>query len=138
MRVQIDARLLRGFVRRCKRRYPNEYIEGLFGWQNKDGFKIVALEEIEHEADNETVTYDASDIQPFEKRGRAQRLGTIHSHPDEAEGIPSEHDWLSQRDQSEAVAGICCIWPVKTKRGQQLRTKTHFYLANALLDVERT
>lgn len=138
MRVSVDKRLLRGFVRRAKRRYPNEYIEALFGWPDKDGFKVVALEEIEHEADNETCTFDASDMQPFEKRGKAFRLGTIHSHPDEAEGIPSEHDWRSQRDQSEAVAGICCIWPQQMKRGRQLRTKVHFYLANALLDVDRT
>lgn len=135
MRVRIDAKLLRSFVGRAKRRFPLEYIESLFGTSNHDGFCVQALEEIEHDAEKDAVFFEGEDVPPLEKRGRLFRLGTIHSHPNDIDSSPSEYDWAAQRDRAEAVSGICCVY--KDKKGC-LRSRTRFYLANALLDIERT
>lgn len=142
MQVRIDRNLLRGFVRRAKRRFPDEYIETLFGYADGKTYTVRALEELEHSTDiepNELVIED--EIEPCEKRGKYLRLGTIHSHPQltadkriVADCAPSETDWIDQKEQWEVVTGICFLY----QRGKQICSRTRFYLADALLDLERT
>lgn len=138
MRVRISANLLRGFTKRAKVLYPMEYVELAYGRQVRNDFVILALMPPEQDAntgsvvwteDEDTDTLDDSNSSPV-------LLGPIHSHPRENEASPSEFDWKAQRTGGYLIAGICAIW----RKGEDgpLKSRVQFYLANALLDMEKS
>lgn len=133
MRVRIPNGLLRAFTRRAKARFPREYIEMLYGREVKDGFEITAVVEPEQTANTTGVVWiEDADADTLDDTPRSPvLLGTIHSHPREADAAPSEFDWKRQVQSGDLITGICALW------GEPLRSKVRFYEAQALLTIER-
>lgn len=138
MRVRVPKGLLQGFTTRAKRAYPKEYVELVYGKVVRNDYCIVAFVEPEQEAtphfvmwmeDEDADTLDDSPRSPI-------LLGSIHSHPRETDASPSEFDWRRQSRSGDQIAGICAIW--RKDEGQPLRSHVRFYVADALLDVERS
>ena len=131
MRLCVSQRELRNFRRRAMRRYPNEYLEALWGIKNGSGWSVVEFRPIEHDAGTETIDYDGAEGAFGERDGSLVRLGLIHTHPDTPECAPSEHDWKDSSEVKELITGIFTI----EKIGPRLRSRIRFFQARALCDM---
>ena len=138
MRVKIDRILLRTFVNRAIRRYPNEYGALLYGTTNADkDIKVNEIVNVPSVSGPGHFWYDRDKIE--EERLSGKFLGTIHSHTDTAEAetlpIPSQSDWAGAIKDDEVIHAICHI----KVPGKKPRTYVAFYLGcPALLELKRT
>ena len=131
MRLCVSQRELRNFRRRAMRRYPNEYLEALWGIKNGTEWAGVEFRPVDHDADPDGVAYDAAEGKFGERDGSLVRLGLIHTHPDDSECAPSEYDWTDSAAVKELITGIFTI----EKIGPRLRSRIRFFQARALCDM---
>ena len=136
MDVVTDRKALAAFRRRALHRYPNEYLETLWGCVNTDGsisiieFRAVELEKVDNPQEAvETLDDDAGRYGI--KDGPLTQLGTIHTHPDGMDCAPSEEDWADAIESGELVMGLLLIQKNKTRR----RTWSKFFVARALCNL---
>jgi len=138
MKVQVDKAVLAGYRRRALRRFPNEYMETIWGKVSKEAIQICAFYPIDHKGQQEWLEYEPADVEDQKERQdgpdhpKLQYLGSIHSHPD-ADGEPSEADWQSSRQDGERVMGIYQI----VRNGGRKRGKVRFY-SEPLQELEIT
>jgi proteasome lid subunit RPN8/RPN11 len=119
MRVQVSRSVLNGYRKRALKKYPDEYLESIFGRIDGQVIRILAFYPMEHDGSPDACRYETVVVDE-QKDGedsppKMKWLGTIHSHPD-AQGHPSEADWESARMDGEIVSGIYQILPHKGKR----------------------
>ena len=126
VKVIIDKRVLRGYIRRALRKYPKEYIETLWGRIKGNVITIISIQEISHEATKDDITYEDDHLFIQAEDAEDEKLtllGTIHTHPDMHDASPSDYDWEIVTARNDIVSGICAIWKVNTRR----HTKTKFW-----------
>jgi proteasome lid subunit RPN8/RPN11 len=127
MKVQVSRSVLSGYRKRALKKYPDEYMESIFGRVDGQTVLILAFYPIEHKGTPEKCEYDAASVDE-QKDGedcppKMKWLGTIHSHPD-ASAQPSEADWETGRIDGELISGIYQILPT---RGKRKTGKVRFY-----------
>lgn len=128
MKIQVSRSVLNGYRKRALKKYPDEYMESIFGRIDGQKIVILAFYPIEHEGSPDQCKYETASVDE-QKDGedcppKMKWLGTIHSHPD-CEGCPSEADWETARMDGEVVSGIYQILP--RKNGGRKFGKVRFY-----------
>jgi proteasome lid subunit RPN8/RPN11 len=130
MLVKCDRKVWRCFVRRALRRYPNEYMEAVWGRVLADSILICAITGVEHKATQSEIDYEPEDASEQDIT-KLQYLGTIHSHPDDSACHPSETDWRDALINEELLMGILAI----NKRKIRRRTRGVFWPQTRPLDI---
>lgn len=125
---------LRNFIRRARRRYPDEYIETIWGRKGSSGtHQICSFQNVDHDATPFNITdWDEADMPNGQQHGNLVCLGTIHSHPNISDASPSEDDWDFFRQEREIVSAICLLTPVNGK----LKSRVRWFISQAMIDVE--
>ncbi len=127
MKVQVARNVLDGYRRRALKKYPDEYMESIFGRVDGQTILIMAFYPIEHKGTPEKCEYETAAIDEQQDGTdcppNMKWLGTIHSHPD-ASAHPSGADWETARIDGELVSGIYQILPT---RGKRKTGKVRFY-----------
>jgi proteasome lid subunit RPN8/RPN11 len=118
--VVVDKSTLAGFKRRALRKYPNEYIENIWGVVDDGTARIVVFRKIDHTATAESIVYDVDEDDGSEPGLRL--LGTIHTHPDGI-ALLSEDDIESILENNERLSGVLAI----TKRGKRRLSSINFF-----------
>jgi proteasome lid subunit RPN8/RPN11 len=127
LRIMIDKRVLKGFIRRALKAYPKEYAEAVWGNIEDSTINIKVLQDLEHEATRDSITYDAAVMNRSKQEASdfgMAFLGDIHTHPDTYDASPSEDDWDDSASNKQIILGICSIWKLKSGRR---RTRTRFW-----------
>lgn len=128
MKVQVSRSVLNGYRKRALRKYPDEYMESIFGRIDGQKIVILAFYPIEHKGTPEKCEYEAVSVEEQQDGEdcppKMKWLGTIHSHPDGG-CVPSEADWETARGDGEVVSGIYSILPSRT--GDRRVGKVRFY-----------
>ena len=119
MKVQVSRSVLNGYRKRALKKYPDEYMESIFGRVDGQKIVILAFYPLDHEGSPDQCKYETASVDE-QKDGedcppKMKWLGTIHSHPD-CEGCPSEADWETARMDGEVISGIYQILPRKVGR----------------------
>lgn len=133
--VVVDRKVVDGFRRRAIAKYPNEWMESV--WGHVDGntaFVHILLEADIHDAGPDSIDYDGEREKPDELEG-AIWLGTIHSHPGFVDASPSEGDWDAGYKEGELLSIICSI--KKDVRGR-LRSRVRFWQPQKPIRVRYT
>lgn len=122
-------------MRRARRRFPDEYIESIYGRSGKAGqVQICSFEAIDHDATRKNITdWDENDMPNGEKWGPLTCLGTIHTHPRVEEVSPSEDDWEFYEQQGETISAVCCFWRGKKRK---VKSRVRFFFSQAILSVQ--
>ena len=107
----------------------------MYGASTGEHFRVKEMVRVPYLNSTSHWWHDRSKVES--ERPSGQYLGSIHSHPDDAErdttGIPSPEDWSLTFDAEEVIHGICHV----RRPGVKPRTTYHFYLGYpACLDLE--
>jgi proteasome lid subunit RPN8/RPN11 len=132
-KVVVSRLLVQNFTRRASRRYPNEYLESIFGRIRGETVYIHAFYPMDHTADTQGVAYEESEVEGAAETAEEERMewiGTIHSHP-EASAVPTPHDLLSAASDLERVMGICSI-----EKGLRTKIRVLFWPVTVPLGIE--
>jgi proteasome lid subunit RPN8/RPN11 len=111
-KIHVDRKAEREFRRRAVRAYPNEYMEGLWGYIRGSVIYVCAFVPMEHKGYYQHLTYKDEVLDDHEDEAREHNLeylGTIHTHPDLLETLFSEHDLREVQNTQDAVMAICAI-----------------------------
>lgn len=161
LKVVVDSKEESKFRQRALNACPIEHMEALWGYVRGDTVYICAFVkmdldpartntrrvtplgddaenswELDHHED------DAASTEVWDKiEGRhikLEFLGTIHTHPDCDDAVPSEHDIRGLLNTQESITAICAIqFRNKGQRNQRRITNIEYWPAIRPLKVER-
>lgn len=151
-RITVDNREEGKFRSRALNHTPKEYMEALWGYVRGDTAYICAFVKMELDPektnsrrvdckDEQELDYhedDAAEARVWDdvegRRINLAFLGTIHSHPDCEDAVPSEHDIRGLLETQESVMAVCAIQKLASGRR---RTIVEYWPAVRPFPVER-
>lgn len=161
LKVVVDNKEEGKFRQRALNACPIEHMEALWGYVRGDTAYVCAFIKMDLDK-NKTNTRrvtplgegpedsweldahddDARDSQVWDEiEGRhikLELLGTIHTHPDCDDAVPSEHDIRGLLKTQESIMAVCCIeFKNKGLKNQRRVTKIEYWPAMRPLKVER-
>jgi len=126
-KVKYEARELERFRRRARKRYPEEYIETLWGRIEPDAFYVEKFVPVPFRRYGRlSIEYDKADaLKLFGEQASKLGLiwiGSIHSHPDSSGPEPTDTDNAGARQDGEHVFAIYEL--SRPENSKRLRSKT--------------
>lgn len=134
-KIIIDKKEEAKFRRRALRKFPNEYLEMLWGFIENRCLHICAFVPIEHKAWINAVEYDEVDIDEHVERAKETKklmlVGTIHTHPYREDATPSSFDFKDNEADIDLVMGVMSI-EKKKKKGRKRVSQVAYWHPRAL------
>lgn len=134
-KIVVSKKEERKFIRRARKRLPNEYIEAIWGFVRGETLYICVFFPLNHEGKPRSLRFMdwdgrevednvdvIDDLDDEAKEENLSYLGTIHTHPNCEESNISENDIFSARETGDLVSGICAF-----RNGKYVRAKITYW-----------
>lgn len=118
-KVQIHKKTLRAFKLRAWKTYPNEHIEGMFGFAGPNGFDIsyfAPVDVVFRSVSEVYYDHDPESIEDIERQTGTKFLGYIHTHIGKRTcQHPSLVDYEDALSHQEQLMGVCLLYKAGRK-----------------------
>jgi proteasome lid subunit RPN8/RPN11 len=118
-KVIVDRKEENKFRRRALRKFPNEYIEVLFGYIENECLRVTNFVPVAHKGQPGKCDYFQEDIDAQNELANTLDLrvvGTIHTHPFRDDALASVEDYRSCVYGQDLVIGIMSLTKKKGRR----------------------